>query len=329
MANSMGNIGIIYYHQTNYPLALKYYFKALKKFEQLANKSGMASSYTNIGILYTVLCKKYNNDNQISDGLTLQKSELLLDTALDYQLKAFELNKEHGYQMNMVSTLSGIGSIKVLKNNYPQAIKYYKQATQLADSIGASKECSHSHKELSTCYEKTGEYQNALVHYKLYSILIDSIFNEEKSKDIGKLEAKHECEVEEAARKKQEEKVARIEAEQKARHNNLQYSAIGIGLILLFIGIFFLGNIALPAWVVEISIFIPILLLFEFALVYLDPHIEAMTGGEPAYKLLMNAGIAAVIFPIHQFFESRMKKRIFKVKRQQVTAKQQKDYING
>jgi len=56
--------------------------------------------------------------------------------------------------------------------------------------------------------------------------------------------------------------------------------------------------------------------------VYLDPHLESLTGGEPAYKLLINAGIAAGIFPIHQFFESRMKKRIFKVKRQKFTAKQ-------
>jgi len=50
-------------------------------------------------------------------------------------------------------------------------------------------------------------------------------------------------------------------------------------------------------------------------LVFLDPYIEALTGGEPAYKLIINAAIATAIYPLHQFFEARLKKRILETKR--------------
>ena len=44
-------------------------------------------------------------------------------------------------------------------------------------------------------------------------------------------------------------------------------------------------------------------------LVYMDPYIENWTGGAPAYKLIINASLAALIFPLHNFFEGRMTKK--------------------
>ena len=52
--------------------------------------------------------------------------------------------------------------------------------------------------------------------------------------------------------------------------------------------------------------------LFEFLLVLADPYIDRWSGGAPSIKLLFNAGIAALIFPAHAFFESKMKKRLVK-----------------
>jgi hypothetical protein len=41
----------------------------------------------------------------------------------------------------------------------------------------------------------------------------------------------------------------------------------------------------------------------------MDPYIENWTGGAPAYKLIINASLAALIFPLHNFFEARMTKK--------------------
>jgi hypothetical protein len=41
----------------------------------------------------------------------------------------------------------------------------------------------------------------------------------------------------------------------------------------------------------------------------MDPYIDNWTGGAPAYKLIINASLAALIFPLHNFFEGRMSKK--------------------
>ena len=54
------------------------------------------------------------------------------------------------------------------------------------------------------------------------------------------------------------------------------------------------------------------LILFEFLLVLADPYIDKWSGGAPGIKLLFNAGIAALIFPAHAFFETKLKGRLVK-----------------
>jgi len=64
-------------------------------------------------------------------------------------------------------------------------------------------------------------------------------------------------------------------------------------------------------YLIESLVFFVFLLFFEFLLV-LDPYIDSWSGGAPGIKLLFNSGIAALIFPLHSFFESKLKGQISK-----------------
>ena len=75
-----------------------------------------------------------------------------------------------------------------------------EQALEICDSIGILNVKMQFEKIISDLYSETGNYKKAYKHHKEYSIAKDSIFNEEKSKDIGKLEARHEIETAEAER---------------------------------------------------------------------------------------------------------------------------------
>ncbi|MEK0371189.1 MAG: hypothetical protein QQN55_08565, partial [Nitrosopumilus sp.] len=79
---------------------------------------------------------------------------------------------------------------------------------------------------------------------------------------------------------------------------------------------------ALPIRLAEGAVFFTFLLFFEFTLVLLDPYIDKWTGGEPAYKLAINAGLAGIIFPLHQFFETMLKQRILKAKSRKTEKRQ-------
>ena len=119
----------------------------------------------------------------------------------------------------------------------------------------------------------------------------------------------------------EEEAKAEAVLEKQKRLNHLQFSGIVLFILFLLSLIGFTRKLRIRPNIAEGLIFIFFLLLFEFILVYLDPNIDKWTGGEPAYKLIINAGLAGVIFPLHSFFEAKMKRRIFRTKRRIVNRK--------
>ncbi|MBW8050675.1 MAG: tetratricopeptide repeat protein [Cytophagales bacterium] len=332
-ANTYNNIGLIYANQSSYPQALGYYFKALKIYKELGDKKGVAMSYTNIGSLYTVLYTRGDSPDTLGYGVNLkgavgwiaQNPALLLDTALHYQQQALLINKELSDEYQMTFSLSGIGSIYFLKKDYPTVIQYYQQAVLLADDIGALQQGSEAHSGLAECYEQTGSYKLALEHYKQYTTLKDTVFNEEKSKEIGKLEARHEMEMAEMKRKQEEEEQARILEEQTQRRHLLQYSGIFIFIIAIFAILLFSGQLNIPVRVAKSGVFFTFLLVYEFVLVLIDPYIEqwitefsGQAGGEPAYNLIVNIALAGLFLPLHNFAVSKLEQRLFKTRKRKL-----------
>ena len=134
---------------------------------------------------------------------------------------------------------------------------------------------------------------------------------------------KREQEIAEIERKRIEAEQAKILAKQIERRHLLQYSGILIFIVAFFITLLFSGKLNIPIRLAEGGIFFTFLLIFEFILVLSDPYIENWTGGEPAFKLLINASLAAMIFPLHSLAEENMKRRLFKT-RENIMKKRQK-----
>ncbi|MBL4654229.1 MAG: hypothetical protein JKY33_00215, partial [Bacteroidia bacterium] len=96
----------------------------------------------------------------------------------------------------------------------------------------------------------------------------------------------------------------------KAREDKIGYTLVLVGFIIILAITMLLSRIALPEAVIQIATTIPFLLLFETAIVFLDPHIEAITENAPALKLTSNFILALSIFPLHNKAE-RLLKRLF------------------
>ena len=343
IAANLSNIGIIYKEQGDYSKALEYFFDALKIHDELNSKNDLAATLGNIGNVYM--------KQGVASTEASAKVELL-NKALEYYLKALKMNEELGRKNGIAINLGNIGLVYMDQLDYPKALEYYFKALDMAEELGDKNGVARHLGNIGTLYTEIGEFEKAenslqkalnlskeisakeylkdqyhylsklydtisrpaqaFEAYKMYIIYRDSIDNEENTKAQTRTEMKYEYEKAELVKQQQEREQARMEAEVTSRRDNLQYSVILIALLVLFGGVMSLGFVKVSNRMAEGIIFFSFLILFEFLLVLADPYIDNWSGGAPGFKLLFNAGIAALIFPAHAFFESRLKGRLVK-----------------
>ena len=294
LAYTFNSIGLVHELIEDFDSALFYHHKSLLIKEAMGNISGMADSYSNMGTIY----------RRTGD----------LEKALEMQLKTLDIDLEQGDKINIAITHNNLAVLYMDLDELDRAALHLNKALHLASKAKARDINKYANQQLSVLQEKLGDYKKAYNYFKTYTVLKDSLFNEDKSKEIGKLEARHEFESAEIERKKLEEERRAASAKAERRRNNLQYSGILIFIVLLFAGVFELGRFSIPVRLAEGMIFFSFLLFFEFTLVLLDPYIERYSSGAPAIKLAFNAVLAGLIFPLHAFFEGRLKKNLAKHK---------------
>lgn len=220
-----------------------------------------------------------------------------------------------------------IANLYCKKKEYDMAFHYLKKAEPFLPHIKLKRHLRYQsyYKYSYRAYHGIGDYKNALKFHLLYSSLKDSILSHESMKQVAEMETKYETNKMEQEneifrqekelrlyREKELQDLMKKKAEQESRRDNLQYSAILIFIVFLFVGMFVLGRFSIPVKLVEGITFFAFLLFFEFTLVLLDPYIEQFSSGAPVIKLGFNAVLAALIFPMHSFFESKLKNRIAK-----------------
>src|SRR6185295_14652010 len=90
--------------------------------------------------------------------------------------------------------------------NYIEAEKYILKGLGISDSISASTTIMEHHDYLFQVYNATGNYKKALDHYRQSVEIKDSLFNEQKDKEITSKAMTYEFEKKEAITKAEHEK---------------------------------------------------------------------------------------------------------------------------
>jgi tetratricopeptide (TPR) repeat protein len=345
IASTYGNIGLIYSRISDNENALFYYNKYLKIAEEIDNKHFQATVHGNIGVIYAEMF-----DNEKTAGNS--NIDSLFNKAMYHYITALKFSEETENLKGISTDFHRIANLYTYNNQYDIALDYYTKSLQIAQKINDKGNMAILHGNLGQLYikigklnfaephldsalfidqflnqkdhakqvyfdlsilnEQKGNYQKALQNFKEYTLLKDSIFNESKSKEIGKLEATYEIEKKQAEEERYKQEQERIEQAEKERRDNIQYSLIFLGILLVFGSVLGLGYIKVSTKFAEGLIFFAFLIFFEFCLVLLDPIIDNWSSGEPIYKLLFNALLAGAIFPAHAFFENKLKKKLVK-----------------
>jgi len=332
VANTLNNIGYIYGNQGQNEEALDYHLRSLKIREKLGNKEAIATSLVNIGVFH-------QSQGQYKDALSFFNRSLKLQEetgdqsgvgysltnigtvyndlgrpkeALHFLNRSLKIREELGDQSSIATTLSILGEIHKDQGRLKEALDCGLKSLAISKELGFPENIESASKLLSEIYEAEGDGMKALELHKLYILMRDSINNKEVQNATIKLQALHEFEKEQLIKENEAKEQARIETETIKRRDNLQYILILLGILALFGLILSLGIIKIPVKIAEGLIFLAFLILFEFLLVFLEPHIDSFTNGVPVYSLLFNAAIALLIFPFHSVMEKYLKRRLVK-----------------
>ncbi len=332
MAISLGHIGKIYANQIDYDMALKYIRRSLKIFIDIGNKEGMSNCYQDFGTINLELGDTIKAISNYKKALKLSEEVgyyqgvgsalnglgfLYMERgsyveATTYFQRALEHNYNSRNERGLYQTYQQLGDLEIEKGNLKLAENYSKQSLNYALAKGFPRSIELSSYTLSHIYELQGKGMKALEMYKLSVQMKDSMNNEATQKATIRQQTQYEFEKAQIVKENEAKEQARLEAEATGRRNNLQYSLIFLGILVLFVGILFLGFIKVSPTIAEGIIFFAFLILFEFVLVFTEPYLENYTQGQPMYNLLANSLLALLIFPVHAILENLLKKRIVK-----------------
>jgi len=220
IAIALNNIGTILREQGDYPKALDYFHRCLKIEEEMGEKFGIAGSLNNIGLIY------------MDQGDYLK--------ALDYHQRSLKIKEEFSDQQGIAASLNNIGFLYHKQGDYQKAINQCSKGLKLAQEIGDVELQSKACECLYDGYKAIGNGNKALFYHEQLSVLKDSLFNEENTKKLTRLELNYEFDKKEtAARLEQEKKDAIAKAELK-RNKFIRNGFMGaFAVMLLFATIFF------------------------------------------------------------------------------------------
>ena len=174
IANTYNSIGVVYLNKKNYQKALFYYFKSLECMEKYDFKKGIIVSLNNISGVY-IIEKKYKE-------------------AIEIAIRALKIGEEIGNKNLIAESYQSISDTYEKLGDLEKAEEYVKKALKLNNEIGDKASLQKAYLKLENLFEKKGDYKQALYYQKLYTIINDTLYNTESSKQIAEMNTKYETE---------------------------------------------------------------------------------------------------------------------------------------
>ena len=178
------------------------------------------------------------------------------------------------------------------------ALEMFKTAFELAGTTTNLEYTIKAGEELEKSYLDMGDYRNSYQFARLNRSLTDSLANISKKDELMLLE------IDNAARLR-DEAIAR-ENDAIVQRHNMQYSAIVVILVVVFIMVIVLGSFSVPKWAIHFAGFLSLIFLFEFIILLADTKIHALTHGEPWKVLCIKIALLSILMPVHHYIERKV-----------------------
>ncbi|TNE79778.1 MAG: tetratricopeptide repeat protein [Bacteroidetes bacterium] len=256
LANYLSNIGLIHQELHQYPKAIAFHKKALKIRSEYKLINGMAISNANLGV-----CYKNTADYGLSETYFLEAIRLAEEAqnwrmyyalhddlgnvynlsnqderAIKHYLEALDKPAEIGPNpRNDLNTYSNLASIYNKQNNPKQALIYGQKAEALlAKHPQLFLQAAGLFYALAETHYMQGQIAQGKAYMERYRMVTDSLFSEQNSSALAKLEADYELE-------KKDNAILKHQQELQTKNIELQNRNIWL---IVFVGLGLFGVLA-------------------------------------------------------------------------------------
>ena len=208
------NIGIVLRAQKEYAKVLDYYHQAITIYKKLDNRFALAACHANLGSVYlnmstydsslhySLLATREFEEQNIQQFLptTMGNAAIAydslgkIDLAKEYLLKAKTLHEKYDNKKELSTVLIELSHIYLKMNQLAQAEASATQALIMAEKIGAREQEMNAHLNLARIKAKAKDFMGAYYEHRKYVVAKDSLFQQEKSKQMAELQTKYETE---------------------------------------------------------------------------------------------------------------------------------------
>jgi tetratricopeptide (TPR) repeat protein len=319
-AIDLNNIGKLYSNKDNHEIAISYYEKSLSIADSLKFSNLKIPAYVSLLNQYLrmkqprkaldyfnsasgVGLKKFLNDFGFSGAVDQAYAEIYtdlnkLDSAKFYFDKATPFYDKNPNESMKIGYYGQLANFYQKNGDYKQSIDLYLKVKEMADRLGHLESSESAAKHLDSLYNKTGNYQLASQFNAIYYKYKDSIETLNKEKELAQVEAADE--------QQRQERIKKEEEETKKRRYNIQYMAITLGIVGLFLALVVLGMFKVSATTIKMLGFFAFLMFFEFIFLLFKKNIYSITKAEPWKDLIFMIGLAALLLPLHHWIEHRV-----------------------
>jgi signal transduction histidine kinase/Tfp pilus assembly protein PilF len=251
------NLGMVYMAWEQFEKAIPYFEQALQIDKKFNNEERLTIRLNNLGTAYRSLEQYEKALEFLLESLTIEKKMNRLEKvsirlsniamiyasqkefaqALEYLYEKKKILEKIDSPIQWVDLYNKLGNIHGELNDLKKAEEFLLQSQKMAEDRNLMKHQFYNLFDLANLYEKKNDYQKSLEYFHSYIALKDSLFTEEKFRQLAEFEAKYESE-----KKENEIVLLKKNSEiQNLRINQQRIILFGIGagfiiiLVLVFI----------------------------------------------------------------------------------------------
>jgi hypothetical protein len=199
------------------------------------------------------------------------------------------------YQAGLASNLNSISQTFFNDSQYDSSLAYARHALTYAlpDYIA---EAQGSYYLIYKTFDKENKTDSSNKYFRLAAEIKDSLFSDEKSRNIQTQKFREQIRQQEIEKQKQ---VLALQHKE-----NIENALIALGIIIftilfLLLSRSFITNIRL----IKFLGILALLLVFEFINILAHSYLEQLTNNSQVLTLLLLVGIAALLIPLHHRIE--------------------------